>query len=118
MSDLLFPAPSPVLLSIADSSNQFPANRVFCVGRNYLAHAKEMGISERTLQRRLAEEGSSFSKVLDELRRDLADEFLVDRNLAVSEVAFLLGYSEPSTFYRAFRRWHDVSPREFRAATL
>jgi AraC-like DNA-binding protein len=75
--------------------------------------AKEMGISERTLQRRLAEEGSSFSKVLDDLRRDLADEFLVDRNLAVSEVAFLLGYSEPSAFQRAFRRWRGVSPRRF-----
>jgi AraC-like DNA-binding protein len=76
--------------------------------------AKEMGISERTLQRRLAEEGSSFSKVLDDLRRDLAGELLVDRKLAVSEVAFLLGYSEPSAFQRAFRRWHGVSPRRFR----
>ena len=77
--------------------------------------AREMGISERTLQRHLAEEGSSFSKVLDDLRRDLADEFLIDRNLAVSEVAFLLGYSEPSAFQRAFRRWRGVSPRRFRS---
>lgn len=78
--------------------------------------AAEMDISARTLQRRLGEEGSSFSRVLDDLRRDLANELLSDRKLAVSEVAFLLGYSEPSAFQRAFRRWYDVSPRRFRTA--
>lgn len=78
--------------------------------------AAEMDINARTLQRRLGEEGSSFSRVLDDLRRDLANELLADRKLAVSEVAFLLGYSEPSAFQRAFRRWYDVSPRRFRAA--
>ncbi len=76
--------------------------------------AKEMGISERTLQRRLADEGSSFSVVIDDMRQQLADELLVDRRMAISEVAFLLGYSEPSAFQRAFRRWHGVSPRRFR----
>jgi AraC-like DNA-binding protein len=78
--------------------------------------AAEMDISARTLQRRLGEEGSSFSRVLDELRRDLANELLSDSKLAVSEVAFLLGYSEPSAFQRAFRRWYDDSPRRFRIA--
>jgi AraC-like DNA-binding protein len=77
--------------------------------------AADMKVSERTLQRRLEEEGSSFSRVLDELRRDLSHELLVDRKLAVSEVAFLLGYSEPSAFQRAFRRWRGVSPRGIRA---
>jgi hypothetical protein len=62
------------------------------------------------------EEGSSFSRVLDELRRDLSDELLSDRKLSVAEVAFLLGYSEPSAFQRAFRRWRGVSPRRFRVA--
>lgn len=78
--------------------------------------AAEMDISPRTLQRRLGEEGSSFSRVLDELRSDLANELLSDSKLAVSEVAFLLGYSEPSAFQRAFRRWYDDSPRRFRSA--
>jgi AraC-like DNA-binding protein len=78
--------------------------------------AAEMDINARTLQRRLGEEGSSFSRVLDDLRRDLANELLSDRKLAVSEVAFLLGYSEPSAFQRAFRRWYDDSPRRFRTA--
>ncbi|MDH3616487.1 MAG: AraC family transcriptional regulator [Gammaproteobacteria bacterium] len=78
--------------------------------------ATSLGVSARTLQRRLGEEGSSFSRVLDELRRDLSDELLSDRKLAVAEVAFLLGYSEPSAFQRAFRRWRGVSPRRFRVA--
>lgn len=78
--------------------------------------AADMDVGERTLQRRLGKEGTSFSGVLDNLRRDLSHELLVDRKLAVSEVAFLLGYSEPSAFQRAFRRWRGVSPRRFRAA--
>ena len=70
-----------------------------------------LNMSVRTLQRRLGEEDSSFSRVLDELRRDLSDELLADRKLSVSEVAFMLGYSEPSAFQRAYRRWWGVSPR-------
>ena len=73
--------------------------------------AEELGISVRTLQRRLGEEGSSFSKVLDELRRELSQELLADRDMSVSEVAFVLGYSEASAFQRAYRRWWGVSPR-------
>lgn len=81
-------------------------------GRPDLWHtAAELGVSVRTLQRRLGEEDSSFSKVLDELRRDLSNELLADRSLSVSEVAFMLGYSEPSAFQRAYRRWWGVSAR-------
>jgi AraC-like DNA-binding protein len=77
-----------------------------------------MGISGRTLQRRLSEDGTSFELVLDDLRRDQSISLLHDRSLAVDEVAFLLGYSEPSTFYRAFRRWHGVTPGKYRAKIL
>ena len=73
--------------------------------------AEELGVSVRTLQRRLGEEQSSFSRVLDELRRDLSSELLTDRKLSISEVAFMLGYSEPSAFQRAYRRWFGVSAR-------
>ncbi len=73
--------------------------------------AEELGVSVRTLQRRLGEEGTSFSKVLDDLRRDLSRELLTDRKLSVSEVAFMLGYSEPSAFQRAYRRWWGASAR-------
>lgn len=77
--------------------------------------AKMMGISPRTLQRRLRDEGSSFSSVLENLRRHLSEEMLRNRNLAVAEVAFLLGYSEPSAFQRAFRRWHGAPPGTYKA---
>jgi AraC-like DNA-binding protein len=78
--------------------------------------AAELGMSARTMQRRLRDEGVSFSQVLDDLRRAMAERLLRDRELAVYEVAFLLGYSEPSTFHRAFRRWYGVAPHEFRRA--
>jgi AraC-like DNA-binding protein len=76
--------------------------------------ATQIGVSVRTLQRRLGEQGTSFATVLERLRRDLAIHLLSDRSLAVYEVAFLLGYSEPSTFSRAFRRWHEISPQAYR----
>ena len=76
--------------------------------------ASGLGMSARTLQRRLRENGTSYSALLQELRRKLAGELLMDNKLAVTDVAFLLGYSEPSAFQRAFRRWRGVSPRRFR----
>jgi len=73
-----------------------------------------LGISPRTLQRRLREAGTSFAALLDGLRHTMAIRLLRDRSLAVYEIAFLLGYSDPSTFFRAFRRWRGASPDEFR----
>lgn len=78
------------------------------------AVAKVCGMSERTLQRRLQDEGTTFAQLLDEVREGLARMYLPDSTLAVFEVAFLLGYSEPSAFNRAFRRWTGLSPSEFR----
>jgi len=76
-----------------------------------------VGMSPRTLQRRLREEGTTFSAVLTQLRQDLARPLLRDGRLAVAEVAFLLGYEDPSAFHRAFRRWFRLSPRAFRRAS-
>jgi AraC-like DNA-binding protein len=76
--------------------------------------AGRLGVSSRTLQRRLRQDGTTFAGVLEVLRRDLAMKLLRNRSLAVYEIAFLLGYSEPSTFYRAFRRWTGRSPQAFR----
>jgi AraC-like DNA-binding protein len=78
--------------------------------------ARALAMSERTLQRRLADEGATFAGLLDEVRADLGRMYLADRQLAIFEVAFLLGYSEPSPFNRAFRRWTGKSPSEFRHA--
>jgi len=78
--------------------------------------AKQMGMSERTLQRRLASEGSTFNGLLEEARRTIAFSYLSDRKLAAYEVSFLLGYAEPSTFFRAFKRWTGKTPQEYRAS--
>jgi AraC-like DNA-binding protein len=76
--------------------------------------ARLLGMSARALQRRLREEGTTFAAVLTKLRQDMAQPLLRDGRLAVSEVAFLLGYEDPSSFQRAFRRWSGISPRAFR----
>jgi AraC-like DNA-binding protein len=78
--------------------------------------ASALGVSARTLQRRLREEEVSFAELLDTFRERMAGMLLARRDLAIYEVAFLLGYSDPSTFFRAFRRWKGVSPRQFREA--
>ena len=73
-----------------------------------------LGISTRALQRRLSEEGTTFTTVLRDLRREVAMGLIRHREMAVCEIAYLLGYAEPSTFHRAFRRWTGTSPREYR----
>lgn len=78
--------------------------------------ARALGTSTRTLQRRLRDEGVNFAELLDTFRRRMAGELLQRHDLAVYEVAFLLGYSEPSTFFRAFRRWTGMSPVQYREA--
>lgn len=76
--------------------------------------ARQLGLSPRALQRRLRDERTTFASVLTHLRQEMAQPLLRDGRLAVSEVAFLLGYEDPSSFQRAFRRWAGVSPRAFR----
>jgi len=77
--------------------------------------ARELGLSPRTLSRRLQEEGSSFSDLLREVREQLARVWLRDPALSIYEVAYLLGYSQPSTFHRSFRRWTGQTPMHWRA---
>jgi len=77
--------------------------------------ARRLGIAPRTLQRRLADEhGTSFQAVIDELREQLARQWLGERGLAVAEVAFSLGFADQSAFHRAFVRWTGVTPGQFR----
>jgi AraC-like DNA-binding protein len=80
--------------------------------------AGELGISDRTLQRRLTDEGTSFKKLLTEARREKAREYLADPSLDIKEVAFLLGYEDNSSFYRAFRIWEGDTPSNWRAEQL
>ncbi len=76
--------------------------------------ASSAGMSIRTLQRRLGEQGLTYNKLVDDLRHELALQYLEAREVSISEIAFLLGYSEASAFDRAFRRRSGVSPLEFR----
>lgn len=78
--------------------------------------AGEMGISRQTLFRRLKAEGTTFEEVLDELRRRLALHYLGGKMVSVSEAAYLVGFSDPAAFTRAFKRWTGRSPREIRAS--
>jgi AraC-like DNA-binding protein len=74
--------------------------------------SQRLAVSPRTLERRLASEGMTFSRVLDELRFDLARRYLQERNLPISEIAWLLGYRETSAFNHAFKRWSGRSPTQ------
>jgi len=78
--------------------------------------AREIGCSVRTLQERLKNEGTSYDKLLDDVRRDLALQYVQDESIRLIEVPLLLRYSEPSPFHRAFRRWTGQSPLEARRA--
>jgi AraC-like DNA-binding protein len=78
--------------------------------------AYRLGVSPRTLARRLTSEGISFSSVLDQLRMDLARRYLAEKTLPISELAWLLGYQEVGAFSHAFRRWTGKSPRQARAS--
>ncbi len=76
--------------------------------------ADAMHVSNRTLQRKLKDEGTSFMDLLQDTRLQLARKYLRQPNRSVVETAYLLGFSEPSTFSRAFKRWTGVAPVEFR----
>jgi AraC-like DNA-binding protein len=78
--------------------------------------ASGLGISPRTLQRRLRHEGTSHELLLDQLRSQLSQEYLRKADLGTEDVALMLGFSDSRAFRRAFKRWAGVSPSEFRAA--
>jgi AraC-like DNA-binding protein len=76
--------------------------------------AQELGLTPRTLQRKLAEAGASFQQVLDETRHDLARQYLRQRDLPLADIAFLLGYQEQSAFTHAFKEWSGLNPGAWR----
>jgi AraC-like DNA-binding protein len=76
--------------------------------------ASKLNVSRRTLQRRLSERNTSFLNVLQEVRSQVALRYLADDRLAITEIAFLLGYADQGSFSSAFKGWHGVSPRDYR----
>jgi AraC-like DNA-binding protein len=80
------------------------------------AVAGALALSSRSLQRRLQAERLSFSGLVEQVRRELAERHLADATLDLADIAFLLGYSEQSAFQRAFKRWTGATPAQWRAA--
>ena len=76
--------------------------------------ARSLGMTKRTLARRLSDEGLNFTEVLQQLRRDVAVRYLDDPKLHISKIAWLLGFNEVSAFTRAFKRWTGKTPSQMR----
>ena len=76
--------------------------------------ASQLGLPDWTLRRKLKEEGTSFQLLLDEMRRDLALGYMRDTQLSLGEIAFILGFSTPGAFQRAFKRWTGETPGGYR----
>ncbi len=83
-------------------------------GLSITSAAEAAGLSTRSFQRRLAENGLSYSRLVDQVRFDLAMTWLRDPEVHLTDIAFELGYSEPATFTRAFQRWTGTSPSDYR----
>jgi AraC-like DNA-binding protein len=77
------------------------------------AVAAQLSLSNRTLRRRLQEEDTSYQEILDDVRAELASRYLTKEKRGIDEVAFLLGFSDPSAFTKAFRRWTGQTPADF-----
>ena len=77
--------------------------------------AQQLHLSARTLQRRLTDAGANFKKVVEDTRRELARQYLGQNTVELSEAAFLLGYEDVNSFFRAFHDWEGTSPGEWRS---
>src|SRR5438094_4901641 len=76
--------------------------------------AKELGLGTRTLQRRLTDAGITFQQLVEETRRELAHHYLKQSAVELNETAYLLGYEDANSFFRAFNVWEGTSPGEWR----
>ncbi|MDI1442829.1 AraC family transcriptional regulator [Polyangium sp. 6x1] len=101
--------------SLLSRLRTFVADRLPEGDASLAAAAASLGMSSRTLQRRLRAEGTSFEDLVDGVRRARAMAYL-DARVSIAEVAYLLGYAEPSVFHRAFKRWTGMTPESWRAA--
>lgn len=80
--------------------------------------ARELRLSKRTLQRRLTDEGITFQQLMEEARRELARHYLLHSSLELNETAYLLGYEDANSFFRAFHEWEGTSPGQWRTLHL
>lgn len=107
-------APSTISLQVKSA-----LKRILASGRPEMAEvAREMGMSERTLQRRITEEGTSFRQLMLETRQEVVRHLLSEPSIEIEEVACLLGYEDTNSFYRAFRAWEGTTPARWRASQI
>lgn len=119
--DLVTPGLAAAFAEIQESTNipervKAVLKRCLASGRPEVALvARELGMSERTLQRRITQEATTFRALLSDARRELSQQLLADPAIHIDEVTCLLGYQDTTSFYRAFRDWAGISPGEWRA---
>jgi AraC-like DNA-binding protein len=75
--------------------------------------SKQLGVSARTLQRKLNEEDTSYHKLVEDVQRALSERYLKSSELTICEISYLVGFSQQSAFQRAFKRWKGITPKEF-----
>jgi AraC-like DNA-binding protein len=122
LHEFLRQAPTSLLVRYRDESSA--TERIRRILRRQLADdlpslehiARQLDLTPQTLRRRLREEGQGYRTIKDDLRRDVAIEYLARSELALPEIAGLLGFSEASTFHRAFKHWTGVAPGAYRQA--
>ena len=95
-----------------------PLSLLFCLEKvaSMQGVSTRLGLSKRTLQRRLQSEGESFQSVLNMTRERLARNYLSSSTISAGEISFLLGYDDPNSFFRAFQTWTGETPEHARAA--
>lgn len=109
------------LLVIPDNDNSVTAQVRACLGRDFSQElpdfedvASRLRITPQTLRRRLREEGTSYQEIKDNIRRDAAIGYLARPQLSIMDIAQFMGFSEPSTFHRAFKKWTGLTPGAYR----
>ncbi len=109
------------LLAKPDDSNTYAARIRAILGKDlsqplpdFEFVASQVNVSPQTLRRRLKDENTSFQEIKDHMRRDTAIYFLCRHDFTINEIAFKVGFTEPSTFHRAFKKWTGLTPGEYR----
>jgi AraC-like DNA-binding protein len=107
--------PTPRKRDILHDVRELVIDRLAKGAVQFDAVARELNMSSKTLERRLADRKTTFSTLLDDARSGLAKHYLTDTDLRLEQIAYLTGYSEPAALVRAFRRWTGTTPMQFRS---
>jgi AraC-like DNA-binding protein len=112
------------LIVIPDNDNSVTAQVRSVIGKDFREDfpdfesvAKVLHTTPQTLRRRLKQENSSYQEIKDTMRRDAAIYYLSRSQYSINEIADLMGFSEPSTFHRAFKKWTGLTPGNYRSHT-